>query len=214
MQSGLSPFLVNIIPLQNIQSNTTGLDATTQLSNTVDGLVQMVNFEQKRVYADYLSSYTPDASIQVLSPMNLNGVNITGGGSVLVNGDGTTTNPSVGSFSTLVVDASGTFGGLVYAAGFITVSDERRKSDITRFDKGRIQNIDQLNGYTYRMDAKPWTEIGFLAQTVEESFPELVYHNIDGDVMMNYQGMIPVLLEAVKDLRARVSTLEGRVQHT
>ena len=207
MQSGLSPFLVNIIPLQNIQTNTSGLDATTQLTNTVDGLVQMVNFEQKRIYADALSSYTPDASIQVLSPMNLNGVNITGGGSVLVNGDGTN---SVGTFNSLIVDASGTFGGLVYAAGFITVSDERRKSAIQQFDIDRLRDIEELHAYTYTINGN--ADIGFLAQEVQTRFPELVHQNPHGDLFVNYQGMIPVLLEAVQDLRGRVSTLEAALQ--
>lgn len=201
MQSGSSPFLVNIIPLQNIQSNTTGLDATTSLSNTVDGLVQMVNFEQKRIYADSISSYTPDASIQLLSPMNLNGVNITGGGSVLVAGDGATT----GSFTSLVVDASGTFGGVVYASGFVTLSDERRKREIELFDPARLDYIDRVQGYTYSLEGR--RDIGFLAQELQTVFPELV-HKEGEDLHVNYQGMIPVLLEAIKDLRARVDRLE------
>lgn len=201
MQSGASPFLVNIIPLQNIQSNTSGLDATATLSNTVDGLVQMVNFEQKRIYTDNLSSYTPDASIQVLSPLNLNGVNITGGGSVLVAGDGTTT----GSFTSLVVDASGTFGGIVYAAGFVTLSDERRKRDIHLFDPARLDNLDSIHSYTYSIENK--RDIGFLAQEIQTVFPELVYKQ-ENDLLVNYQGMIPILLEAIKDLRTRVDRLE------
>ena len=203
MQSGLSPFLVNIIPLQNIQSNTSGLDTTTQLSNTVDGLVQMVNFEQKRIYADSISSYSPDASIQVLSPMNLNGVNITGGGSILVNGDGTTT----GSFNSLVVDASGTFGGIVYAAGFVTLSDERRKREIQLFDSSRLASLDQLHAWTYNLGSGA-KEIGLIAQEIQPLFPEVVHSNQEGDLMVNYQEMIPVLLEAIKDLRARVRYLE------
>ena len=206
MQSGLSPFLVNIIPLQNIQTNTSGLDATTQLSNTVDGLVQMVNFEQKRIYTDNLSSYTPDASIQVLSPMNLNGVNITGGGSVLVNGGGNAT----GTFTNLVVDASGTFGGLVYAAGFVTVSDERKKQSIQRFDTSRLQQLDAVHAYSYKLHGNE--EIGFLAQEVQKEFPELV-HDVKGNLLLNYQGLVPVLLEAIHDLRARVSTLEASRSH-
>ena len=210
MQSGLSPFLVNILPLQNIQSNTSGLDTTTQLSNTVDGLVQMVNFEQKRIYTDYLSAYSADASIQVLSPMNLNGVNITGGGSVLVNGDGTTT----GSFDSLVVDASGTFGGIVYAAGFVTLSDERRKREIQLLDTTRISSLDTLHAWTYNFESNDRAEIGFIAQEVKEVYPEVVQSNQAGDLMVNYQGMIPVLLEAIKDLRARVRYLEKCVKNT
>jgi hypothetical protein len=207
MQSGLSPFLVNIIPLQNIQSNTTGLDATTQLSNTVDGLVQMVNFEQKRIYTDNISAYTTGGSIQVLSPMNLNGVNITGGGSVLVNGDGTTINTTTGTFSTLLVDASGTFGGIVYAAGFVTLSDQMEKKNIEPLARNRLEVLEGIQGYTFEYAGGEEKQIGFMAQELVSTFPELVAKGEKG-MYVKYDGMIPVLLEAIHDLRERVRMLE------
>ena len=77
MQSSSSPFVVNIVPLANVQTNTSGEDATTVLSNQIAQIQQMVNYDQKRIYTDFLGAFTTDGSIQVLSPLNLSNVGIT-----------------------------------------------------------------------------------------------------------------------------------------
>ena len=57
-------------------------------------------------------------------------------------------------------------------------------------------------------------EFGFIAQEVKEVFPELVEHGADGIYAVNYTGLIPVLLEAIKELQSRVEFLEGQVKST
>ncbi|WP_128543352.1 T9SS type A sorting domain-containing protein [Larkinella soli] len=42
-------------------------------------------------------------------------------------------------------------------------------------------------------------QYGFLAQNIQELFPELVTED-EGSLAVNYQGMIPVLVEALKSL--------------
>jgi hypothetical protein len=96
MQSSASPFVVNIVPLANVQTNTSGEDATTVLSNQLAQVQQMVNFDQKRIYTDYLGAFTTDASIQVLSPLNLSNVGITSNG-IPISGTGS----SAGGGSTI-----------------------------------------------------------------------------------------------------------------
>lgn len=51
-------------------------------------------------------------------------------------------------------------------------------------------------------------EYGFIAQEVKELFPELVDENAEGTLSINYTGLIPVLVEAIKDLQERVEKLE------
>lgn len=77
MQNTNSRFVVNIIPLQNVISNTSGLDATTQLSNAIGNIQQMINFDSKTINTNYLSAFTAGNSIQVTSPINLSNVGIT-----------------------------------------------------------------------------------------------------------------------------------------
>ncbi|MDR0349803.1 MAG: tail fiber domain-containing protein [Tannerella sp.] len=54
------------------------------------------------------------------------------------------------------------------------------------------------------------SEYGFIAQDIKKLFPELVEENAEGILAVNYTGLIPVLLEAIKDLQDRVEKLEKR----
>ncbi|MDR0349185.1 MAG: tail fiber domain-containing protein [Tannerella sp.] len=54
------------------------------------------------------------------------------------------------------------------------------------------------------------SEYGFIAQDIKELFPVLVEENAEGILAVNYTGLIPVLLEAIKDLQDKVEQLENR----
>ena len=51
-------------------------------------------------------------------------------------------------------------------------------------------------------------EYGFIAQEVRKLFPELVDTNAEGVLSINYTGLIPVLVEAIKDLQERMEKFE------
>ena len=97
MQSGQSPFLVNIIPLQNVVTNASGLDPTTILSNNVAALQTFVNTSNRTIYTDFLSAYTTGGAITVTSPLVLCNVAIFSNGTVI--GTGGTSNTSVSSIT-------------------------------------------------------------------------------------------------------------------
>jgi len=75
--------------------------------------------------------------------------------------------------------------------------------------------------------ASEMENIGFLAQEVQETFPELVHENPNGQLGVVYSGFIPILVEAVKeqqeeiikqsiqakDLTERLFFLEQKVEH-
>ena len=50
---------------------------------------------------------------------------------------------------------------------------------------------------------------GFDADQLEEVFPDLVYENEDGSKSINYVEMVPILVQAINELSAKVETLEG-----
>lgn len=120
MQSGLSPFLVNILPLQNVITNASGLDPTTSLSNSVAALQTVVNTSNRTVYTDFISAYTTGAPITLQSPLVLcNGTLITGqtttptttvssiqGSGAFINA-GATVNIGIGTTTIFEIDASG-----------------------------------------------------------------------------------------------------------
>jgi hypothetical protein len=65
--------------------------------------------------------------------------------------------------------------------------------------------------FEWREDAPPGYEgkdLGVIAQEVEEVFPELVHVHPDGYKTVNYAGLIAPLIEAVKELDARIDVLE------
>ena len=90
-----------------------------------------------------------------------------------------------------------------------------------------ISNREDL-GFQGRIeDSAPGLEnIGFIAQEVRQTFPELVHENINGQLGVIYDGFIPLLVEAVKeqqeeitvqrkqseDLHERLSSLEKKIE--
>ena len=58
------------------------------------------------------------------------------------------------------------------------------------------------------MDIKE--DYGFIAQDVKKVIPELVRKNENELLSMRHQGVIPILVEAIKELEARVKELEKK----
>lgn len=107
-------------------------------------------------------------------------------------------------------NGTGYFKGSVYVEnGTYVTSDERYKTEISTLS-GALQNVKSMRGVTYILKEKPQkgTQIGVIAQEVEEVYPELVNTGSDGYKSVNYAQMVAVLIEAVKELNAKIETLE------
>lgn len=83
-------------------------------------------------------------------------------------------------------------------------SDKRLKRNVVRLTNS-LEKITQLNGYHYQ-----WNEnlnkgndlqTGLIAQEVETLFPELVSTDNNGMKSVAYQNLVPVLVEAIKELK-------------
>jgi len=115
--------------------------------------------------------------------------------------------------------------GAVYATGDVTAyytSDARLKKDIERIDNA-LEKVRWLNGVTFKWDKeqiekldnvgpKPDLDIGLIAQDVEKVFPEAVHLRSDGFKAVDYGKLVPVLIEAVKELSYRVNILEAELE--
>ena len=51
-------------------------------------------------------------------------------------------------------------------------------------------------------------KIGVLAQEIKEVFPELVTKDENENLAVNYQGLVPVLINALKEQEERIKRLE------
>ena len=71
MQNPTSGLVVNSVPLQNVQANSSGLDATAVLSKQVVAIQGMVDTTKKQINVNYISAFTGGNTIQVTSPINL-----------------------------------------------------------------------------------------------------------------------------------------------
>jgi hypothetical protein len=94
--------------------------------------------------------------------------------------------------------------GNLHVHGIITESSDRRlKTDIVPVTNS-LSHIYQLKGYNYYWKDKTRDQslqTGLIAQEVEELFPELVKTDEKGMKSVNYIGLIPHLIEAVKELK-------------
>ena len=94
----------------------------------------------------------------------------------------------------------------------IGTSDERLKKDILKLDSV-LSKLLKVNGYTYQWkDSENQTlQYGVIAQQLETIFPQLVINNPNGVKNVNYQGLIPILIEALKEEHQRVTGLENEL---
>ena len=92
------------------------------------------------------------------------------------------------------------FSGDATLAGNLSVnSDAKLKSNIISLGS-TLAKVLMLDGKSYSMknDPQNLVKIGLVAQDIEQAFPELVSES-NGIKSVNYQGLIPVLINAVKE---------------
>ncbi|MEI6755289.1 MAG: tail fiber domain-containing protein, partial [Paludibacter sp.] len=124
--------------------------------------------------------------------------------------------------------------GIVYSYGSALTSDERLKTDIKPLTD-KLDKLYQLNGKAYKKHAlddeivlpdikdekgnvikkyeksknktPETTEFGFLAQELMAVYPELVSKDTLGYYYVNYIGLIPVLVEALKEQKIQINAM-------
>jgi hypothetical protein len=111
---------------------------------------------------------------------------------------------SAGTISCANVTASFT----VQAADFNSTSDENLKTNIETV-QSPLDTLQQLRGVTFDWKETNKASIGVIAQELEQVLPELV--NNGDHKSVNYNGLIGVLIEAVKELSEEVKELKSKV---
>jgi len=90
-------------------------------------------------------------------------------------------------------------------------SDYRIKENVRSLDN--TFRVDYLNPVTYINKQTKMQDIGLIAHELQEFYPELVSGVKDGPELqgINYSGLIPILINEVKNLKIYVSKLEDRI---
>ena len=135
---------------------------------------------------------------------NINGaVNST---SIVNSSSITSASISVGS----IVSTSILTGSLNYS------SDNRLKKNI-KFIDNSLNIINNINGYSFLfnddIDYFDNYKYGFIAQELKPIIPNSVKLNDDGFYSVNYNNIIPLLVNAVNELTKKVNILEKKLEN-
>lgn len=79
-----------------------------------------------------------------------------------------------------------------------------------------LEKLSHLQAYNFKYKTSEFPEhnfpqgeqFGFMAQDVEKQFPQLIKKDSSGHSFVNYQQMIPILAETIKNLNERILILE------
>ena len=101
----------------------------------------------------------------------------------------------------------------INAAGipvWLAVSDRRAKKNIVDSEPilDRLRQL-KLKNYTYKGNDKMTS--GFIAQEVQEVFPDLVEKMEDGMLGVNYMGFSPLAIQAINEQQEIIDSLEDRI---
>jgi hypothetical protein len=104
------------------------------------------------------------------------------------------------------------FDGTTTIAGDLSInSDSRLKANIISLGS-TLAKLLQIDGKTYTMkkDENKKQKIGVLAQDIEKVFPELVSES-NGVKSVNYQGLVPVLINALKEQDSKMNEQDSKM---
>ena len=96
-----------------------------------------------------------------------------------------------------------TNGGVITATDFNTTSDMRLKDNITAV-QNPLDILAAISGVQFNWKANGKEAVGVLAQEIEKVLPQIVNTNADGYKAVSYDSLIPILIEAIKELAAKV----------
>jgi hypothetical protein len=96
------------------------------------------------------------------------------------------------------------------ASSDITLSSDLKLKEDIRTIENAVDITKQLRGVSYVRKDTGKLGIGVVAQEVEQVFPQLVATDANGMKSVAYANMVGILIEAVKELSARVEELEAR----
>ena len=210
--------------------NTTGTDNTAVGKGVLKDCT--TGYDNTAIGREALDSVTTGVKNTAVGPA---GDDVTTGGNNLLLGynAGSSQSPS-GSITTAnnqICLGDDNIADLYCADTSISSSDKRDKTDIADFTHG-LNWVNQLKPVTYRWDKRTWYDngtpdgskkrnkkhIGFLAQDVlaiegNPTKDDMLVVNLNADDTaygLKYERLVPVLVNAIKELSAKITALEAK----
>lgn len=137
--------------------------------------------------------------------------------------DANTINSSTGNLSIgattgrlVAITTHTTITGILSVTDDITAfysSDARLKDNITPIDDP-LAKVLSISGNTFTWNDKSHhsgEDVGVVAQEIQEVLPQIVTLRDSGYLAVDYQKIVPLLIEAIKELSAKVEKLEDKL---
>ena len=91
-------------------------------------------------------------------------------------------------------------------------SDKRYKDNLTLIDDP-IDKINKIGGYTFDWNKDSeytGSDVGVVAQEVEQVLPEVVKTRDNGDKAVNYEKIVPLLIECIKSQDRTIKSMKNQ----
>ena len=208
-----------------------GVVATTQSASDNSTKVATTAYVDNQVSSagGGISNVVEDTTPQLGGNLDMQSNNITGTGNINTTGqigrdsndyiaftDNTQLDVYINGNNEFRFEADGDFhaDGDVIAESTTIASDEKLKENINLIDNP-IEKIKQIRGVTFDWKRDGKKSAGVIAQDIEKILPEAVkeVHGLKDDESyktVNYNSLISILIESVKELTARVEELEAK----
>ena len=113
----------------------------------------------------------------------------------------------------LITGSEMVLSGIATASEFDALSDINYKKNIKTVENG-LDKIVSLRGVSYDWKQSDRPSYGVIAQELEEVLPELVHGGFGDDPKtVNYNGIIGVMIESIKELKQEVETLKKLINN-
>ena len=202
------------------------VDGTTTLNNTtVDGVFDVngsATIDQVTINGSTITATTISGTASQANDIRVDGLGNSSGPHYILLQQG---NAPGGHYARARVDS-----GISYDSSSNTlrllgdvvafVSDDRVKTDKAPLDDA-LAKVCSLSGFTYNFNEKG-AELGFptdvrhvgvSAQEVHKILPEAVKTRDDDYITVQYEKIVPLLIEAIKELSDKVSSLEDKLNN-
>jgi len=152
-----------------------------------------------------------DYASTVIGQFNSSGSSATSAGSfstsapAFVIGNGADSSNKSDAFKVMFNGDTTVSNDLTVSGDVVISSDARLKSNIVSLGS-TLPKLLQIDGKSYEMKGKQ--KIGVLAQEIKEVFPELVSEDDNEMLAVNYLGLVPVLINALKEQQSEIDELK------
>ncbi len=162
------------------------------------------------IASDYVSTVIGQYNSSGSSVTN-NATSFSTSNTAFVIGNGTASNAKSDAFK-VMFNGDATVSNDLTVSGDVNVSsDARLKSNIVSLGS-TLSKLLLIDGKSYTMIRDGDKKIGVLAQEVQKVFPELVSKDGNEMLAVNYQGLVPVLINALKEQDAKMKEQQSEIE--